>query len=155
VRIVDPLLAELDAVFDQPALSRAARAALVAERIQEASGARWVGIYSVDQTHVTNEAWVGPGPPAHPTFQITEGLTSHAVATRSPALSNDVARDPRYLSNQDDSGSELIIPILLGERVVGTLDVESDRIGAFDGATVAQLERIAAALVRLWSDEEV
>jgi putative methionine-R-sulfoxide reductase with GAF domain len=72
------------------------------------------------------------------------------VRTGSVALSNDVARDPRYLTNQEDSDSELIVPILVDGGVVGTLDVESDGIGSFDGAAVVRYENLAAALRPLW-----
>jgi putative methionine-R-sulfoxide reductase with GAF domain len=75
-----------------------------------------VGIYTVAAGTVSNEAWSGTGPPAHPTFPATEGLTAHAIAARAVALSNDVAADPRYLTNQADTGSELIIPIFTEYR---------------------------------------
>jgi L-methionine (R)-S-oxide reductase len=130
---------------------RRARASSAAEAIRQATPqARWVGIYTVADGLVANEGWSGPGAPAHPSFPITEGLTGHAVRTGSVALSNDVARDPRYLTNQEDSGSELIVPIVVEGRVVGTLDVESGELGSFDGAAVARYERLAAALRPLW-----
>jgi GAF domain-containing protein len=133
---------------DQP---RAPRAKAAAELIRGVITARWVGIYSVVNDTVTNEAWSGPAAPAYPTFPVTEGLTGHALRTRSVALSNDVAHDPRYLVNQDDSGSELIVPVMLAGRSVGTLDTESDAIGAFGGAEITQCEDLAAALQSLWS----
>lgn len=143
-------LAEI-ALSDQP---RASRAHAAAELIRGASGARWVGVYSVADDMATNEAWSGPGAPAHPTFPVTEGLTGHAVRTNSVALSNDVGRDPRYLVNQDDSGSELIVPVILAGRSVGTLDIESDTVGAFDGAEITQYEEAAAALRPLWASPQ-
>jgi putative methionine-R-sulfoxide reductase with GAF domain len=72
------------------------------------------------------------------------------VRTGALALSNDVSRDPRYLANQEDSGSELIVPILAGARVAGTLDVESDRTGAFSGSSILDYERLAHAVRSLW-----
>jgi putative methionine-R-sulfoxide reductase with GAF domain len=129
---------------------RSERAQAVADLIREATAARWVGIYTVDDATVSNDAWSGPGPPAFPSFPVTSGLTAHAVRTRALALSNDVANDPRYLSNQDDSGSELILPVVHEERVVGTLDLESDQIGAFDGERIASYERLARSLTPLW-----
>jgi L-methionine (R)-S-oxide reductase len=145
----ESVLADLDETVtaDLPCPMRAGSAA---DAIRQATHARWVGIYTVVGDLVTNEAWSGPGAPAHPSFPVTEGLTAHAVRTGSIALSNDVGRDPRYLTNQDDSGSELIVPILVEERVVGTLDVESDEVGSFDGAAVVRYERLAAALRPLW-----
>jgi L-methionine (R)-S-oxide reductase len=145
----ESVLAHLDEMVVTE-LSRAMRAGRAADAIRQATHARWVGIYTVVDNVVTNEAWSGPGAPAHPSFPVTEGLTAHAVRTGSVALSNDVARDPRYLTNQEDSGSELIVPILVDGGVVGTLDVESDGIGSFDGAAVVRYENLAAALRPLW-----
>jgi GAF domain-containing protein len=129
---------------------RAERAQTAADLIRAATSARWVGIYTVRDTMVVNEAWSGPGPPAFPSFPRESGLTAHALQARAPALSNDVAGDPRYLTNQDDSGSELIVPVLAESRVLGTLDVESGEIGAFTGELVAAYERCAEALRTLW-----
>jgi len=129
---------------------RAQRANVVADLIRRGTGARWVGVYSVAGGVVTNEAWSGPAAPAHPTFPVTQGLTGHAVRTGSIAMSNDVGADPRYLINQDDSGSELIVPVLADGRVVGTLDIESDTVGRFGGAEIARYESLAAALRPLW-----
>lgn len=129
---------------------RAARALAAADLIRREAGARWIGVYTVADGMVRNEAWSGPAAPAHPAFPVTQGLTSQAVRTCSLALSNDVAADPRYLANQDDSGSELIVPVLSGLVVVGTLDVESGAVGAFRAADILRYENLAAALRPLW-----
>jgi putative methionine-R-sulfoxide reductase with GAF domain len=92
----------------------------------------------------------GPGAPACPSFAVTEGLTAHVIRAGALALSNAVSRDPRYLANQEDSGSELIVPILADGRVTGTLDVESDGTGAFGGASILDCERLADAMRPLW-----
>jgi putative methionine-R-sulfoxide reductase with GAF domain len=44
--------------------TRSQRAQAVADLIRDATGQRWVGIYTVTDTSVLNEAWSGPGPPA-------------------------------------------------------------------------------------------
>jgi putative methionine-R-sulfoxide reductase with GAF domain len=130
--------------------SREVRAAQAADLVRRATGARWVGIYTVAGAMVTCEGWSGPGAPAHPSFAVTQGLTAHAVRAGAVALSNDVSRDPRYLANQADSGSELIVPVLAGSHVIGTLDVESDHTGVFDGSAILDYERLADALRPLW-----
>jgi L-methionine (R)-S-oxide reductase len=132
--------------------AREDRARVLAELIRTGTSARWVGIYSVAGERVVNDAWSGPNAPAHPVFPATQGLTSHAITTARTVVSKDVASDPRYLSNQDDSGSELIVPVVVGDRVVGTLDVESDRVDAFGERDVAAFEQIAAVLGPLWSE---
>jgi GAF domain-containing protein len=130
--------------------SRQERAVRAADLVRRATGARWAGIYTVTGAVVTCDGWSGPGAPAYPSFAVTEGLTAHAIHAGALALSNDVSHDPRYLANQEDSGSELIVPILADGRVVGTLDVESDRTGAFGGSSALDCERLADAMRPLW-----
>ena len=144
------LLARLTQVVmsDQPARARAQAAA---ELLQHGTGARGVGIYRVAGDMVANLAWSGPAAPAHPTFPVSEGLTGHAVRTGALVVSNDVARDPRYLVNQDDSGSELIVPVLHEGQVLGTLDIESDALGAFSGAEIVRYEQLATRLRPLFA----
>jgi putative methionine-R-sulfoxide reductase with GAF domain len=108
---------------------RRGRAADAAAMIKEHVGARWVGIYSVSDGRVKVEAWRGVGPPAHPVFPADRGLTGEAIRTAEAVGSNDIAHDSRYLTNQTDSGSELIVPVLLDGEVVGTLDIERSARG--------------------------
>jgi putative methionine-R-sulfoxide reductase with GAF domain len=154
---VDESLQERLAVIVIGYGDRAPRAQRAADLIRTATSARWVGIYTVADGQVTNEAWSGPAAPAYPSFAVSEGLTSYAIADRAPVVSDDVAADPRYLTNQDDSGSELIVPVLgEGDRsVIGTLDIESEARNAFDEAGVRDFETIARQLRPLWTASEV
>jgi putative methionine-R-sulfoxide reductase with GAF domain len=146
----DPDLVEdvrLAASADLPAKERASSAA---ELIRARTGRRWVGIYRVGGREVKNLAWSGPGPPAYPSFPLGRGLTSTAIRLRETVVSNDVASDPGYLPNQDSTGSELIVPVLRDGRVVGTLDIEDTRTGAFREDDQACFEQLAAALTNLY-----
>jgi L-methionine (R)-S-oxide reductase len=129
---------------------RAARAQAVADAVRAATGQRWVGVYAVEDDQVVNLAWSGPGPPAHPRFPVGAGLTGAAIEARATVVSNDVANDPRYLTALETTASEMIVPVVERDRVVGTLDVESDRTGAFGDEDRAELERIAAELPPLY-----
>ena len=132
---------------------RAAKASQAAQAIRTAGGYRWVGIYDVADQLVANLAWSGPAPPAHPVFPVTQGLTSTAITTRASVLVGDVTADERYLEALGDTRSEIIVPVLEpgGRRVIGTLDVESQRRAAFGPADQRALERTAAALLPLWT----
>lgn len=127
-----------------------ARASRTAELIRTRTGRRWVGIYRVTSNEVRNVAWSGPAAPAYPSFPIEQGLTGASIRSRSTVLSNDVANDPRYLTNQDTTGSELIAPVLVADEVVGTLDVEDAATDAFDEDDRILFERLAAALTDLY-----
>jgi PAS domain S-box-containing protein len=60
-------------------------------------------------------------------------LVARAARTRQPVLVNDVRNDPNWLPNPQlpDTRSELAVPLLIGDRVLGVLDVQSDRLNAF------------------------
>jgi putative methionine-R-sulfoxide reductase with GAF domain len=64
----------------------------------------------------------------------------------SPAIGGST----RYLANQAGSGSELILPVLRDGQVVGTVDIESNEVGAFDATLIASHQRYAEALTALW-----
>jgi L-methionine (R)-S-oxide reductase len=151
---MDPaaVVRELAELFGGPA-ERAAKASQAAEVIRRAGGYRWVGIYDVADQLVRNLAWSGPGAPAYPVFPVTQGLTSTAITTRASVLVGDVTADERYLRALGDTRSELIVPVLdpRDGRVIGTLDVESQRRAAFGPADQQALEDAAAALLPLWT----
>jgi L-methionine (R)-S-oxide reductase len=137
-------------------MCREARAGLITEAIREAGAYRWVGIYDVDVERgvVSNLAWSGPGAPAYPVFPITKGLTSRAIAERKTVNVGDVANDSAYLTALESTRSEIIVPVLdrSGNRVIGTIDVESDRLYGIDSAAQAMLEECASALRDFWLD---
>ena len=130
---------------------RETRAAAVAGRIRDLGGHRWVGLYDVSPEEVGLIAWDGAGAPAHPRFPPDRGLTGRAVAAAGVVVVNDVASDPDYLEAFGDTRSEVIVPIVAGGTVVGTIDVESDRTAAFGDAEISLLERCRDAARPLWA----
>jgi peroxiredoxin/putative methionine-R-sulfoxide reductase with GAF domain len=133
---------------------RGAKARRVAEAIRRHGGYRWVGLYDVGASEVSIVAWSGSGPPAYPRFPVMQGLTATAIATAQPVVVDDVAGDPRYLDAFGDTQSEMIVPVLVGsgDPVRGTIDVESEKPGAFGDADHALLATAAAAAAPLWSE---
>ena len=131
---------------------RAARARLAAEVIRAARGYRWVGLYDVTPSHIAALAWTGPTAPQHPTFSRTQGLNGAAVAQGAPVIVQDLRNDPRYLTTFGSTRAEAIFPVrgAAGE-LVGTIDVESDRINAFTPEDEAFLRQCADVLAFLWS----
>ena len=64
---------------------------------------------------------------------LHKGITGNAAAERRSVRVGDVRRDPRYVEipNSDNVRSELVIPLLLDERLIGVLDLESTQFNAF------------------------
>ena len=65
---------------------------------------------------------------------------------------NDVSKHPSYLTAFAGTRSEIIVPILdpTQSRVIGTIDVESDRLNAFGPGDQTVLEQCGLALASLW-----
>ena len=133
---------------------RVASLQLIADTIRHSGNYRWVGLYEVehDAGIITNIVWSGPGAPAHPQFSITNGLTGVAVAGKCTVNVGDVAADPHYLTAFGTTKSEIIVPIFdaAGQRVIGTIDVESEVRDAFSGRVQTLLEGCASVIATLW-----
>jgi L-methionine (R)-S-oxide reductase len=126
----------------------------VAARIRSSGNYRWVGLYDVDHAAglIRNLTWSGPGAPEHPTFPLSKGLTSAAVAQKQTVNVGDVSTDPRYLTAFGTTRSEIIVPILDAEanNVVGTIDIESEEPKAFSKEVQDLLESSAVVIRHLW-----
>ena len=83
-----------------------------ADLIRQAGSYRWVGLYDVTETEVAAIAWTGEIAPAFPRFPRTQGLNGAAVASGDVVISQDVARDPRYLTAFATTGSAMLPPRL-------------------------------------------
>jgi phosphoserine phosphatase RsbU/P len=64
---------------------------------------------------------------------LYKGITGHAAGYRCPVRVDDVCLDRRYIEfpHSDNVRSEMVIPLLLQQRLVGVLDLESTTLGAF------------------------
>jgi GAF domain-containing protein/HAMP domain-containing protein len=62
-----------------------------------------------------------------------QSLVARAGRTRQAVIVNDVHNEPGWLPNPllPDTASELAVPLLIGDRLLGVLDVQSDRLNAF------------------------
>ncbi|MFD3165423.1 SpoIIE family protein phosphatase [Herpetosiphon sp. NSE202] len=60
------------------------------------------------------------------------GIVGHVAVSGEPMLVNDVREEPRFLPDQPGIASELAVPMRVGQQLLGVLDVQSERYGAFD-----------------------
>jgi phosphoserine phosphatase RsbU/P len=59
------------------------------------------------------------------------GLVGFAAQTKQAVLVPDVAKDPRYLNTNPETRSELAVPLVYKDKVIGVLDLEHTRRGFF------------------------
>lgn len=71
--------------------------------------------------------------PARLRLSLHQGLTGTAAGERRVLRINDVTEDPRYIRCETgvDVRSELVVPLLLCDRLIGVLDLESKEPHAF------------------------
>ncbi len=76
--------------------------------------------------------------PSDLTIKMGEGMIGTAAKTKTVQLSGDVEKDPNYVKKAEESTrSELSVPIVSGNRIIGVLDFQSDKLNAFGESDVA------------------
>ena len=58
-------------------------------------------------------------------IKVGEGVTGVAAQRREPVLVGDVSSDPRYISGVPNVRSELAVPLIVKNRVIGVINLES------------------------------
>jgi L-methionine (R)-S-oxide reductase len=106
----------------------------------------WVGIYLVENGELVLGPWRGPQATEHVRIPIGEGICGAAAESGRTEVVDDVAADPRYLACFPSTRSEIVVPIVYEGRVVGEIDIDSDKPAAFDDGDRRALERIAVLI---------
>jgi len=92
--------------------------------------------------------------------RVGEGLIGTAAATRRPVHAPDVSKDPRYINGLENTRSELALPLIARDEVLGVLDCQSEQANYFDPETIDLLRlfstqaSIALQNARLYSQEQ-
>ena len=82
------------------------------------------------------------------------GLTVKAATTRRTVLVHDVWKDKDYVEGVPGMRSELAVPIEIEGRVIGVLDVQSKKVGAFDERDVKLIQILASHAAIAISNKE-
>ncbi|MGA9509347.1 MAG: GAF domain-containing protein [Candidatus Sulfotelmatobacter sp.] len=62
---------------------------------------------------------------------LGRGLVGYAAQTKEAVLVPDVSKDPRYIEANPETRSELAVPLIYKDKVIGVLDLEHTRRGFF------------------------
>jgi phosphoserine phosphatase RsbU/P len=79
-----------------------------------------------------------------PNVKVGSGIVGDAALRREPQIVPDVSVDPRYIKVVEDARSELAIPLLLKDRLIGVFDLESPELDAFNKEHVEILTLLAS-----------
>jgi diguanylate cyclase (GGDEF)-like protein len=69
-------------------------------------------------------------------LSVGQGITGSAALKKEPIYVPDVSKDPRYICAAKTTRSELAIPLMVRDEVVGVLDCQSERLRRFDKDTI-------------------
>jgi GAF domain-containing protein len=105
----------------------------------------WAGIYLLEGDELVLGPYLGK-PSPHTRIPLGRGICGAAATEKATIIVDDVNSDPRYLACSLETKSEIVVPIMRGDQVVGEIDIDSDRAAAFGATDRELLERVAAAL---------
>lgn len=149
----EQLAAALQALLageSDPIANAANTCALLFDALPEVS---WVGFYFVRG----GELVVGPfqGKPACVRIALGRGVCGTAAAKRETVIVPDVNAFPGHIACDVASQSEVVVPLIAADRVVGVLDLDSARRMRFDEVDARGLERLAALFLQASRLEEL
>jgi len=138
------LAAQLGGLIDgerDPLANTANAAALIFALLPDLN---WAGFYFLRG----GELVVGPfqGKPACVRIGLGRGVCGTAAARRETVVVPDVHAFEGHIPCDAASNSEIVVPILASDRLVGVLDLDSPVYGRFDAADAAGLEPFARLL---------
>jgi L-methionine (R)-S-oxide reductase len=105
----------------------------------------WAGFYFYDGTELV----VGPfqGLPACVRIALDKGVCGAAARTRQTQRVADVEAFPGHIACDAASRSELVVPLVKGDRLIGVLDLDSPRVDRFDEDDQRGIEALAHAFL--------
>ncbi len=105
----------------------------------------WAGFYF----HDGKELVVGPfqGLPACVRIAMDKGVCGAAASSRQTQRVEDVDAFPGHIACDSASRSELVVPLVKGDTLIGVLDLDSPKLARFDEEDQRGLEAIAAIFV--------
>ena len=141
-------LAEVDTHW-LPMLSNAA--ALLWDALDDIN---WAGFYLVDPTTTSDlesgipELRLGPfqGKVACVRIPFGRGVCGTAAETKTSQLVEDVHQFPGHIACDSASNSEVVVPIVKDNQVVGVLDIDSPSVARFTQEDLTGLEQVVKAL---------
>lgn len=77
---------------------------------------------------------------------LGRGLVGAAAQERRPILVADVHKDPRYIKANPETRSELCVPLIYKDKVIGVLDLEHTRRGFFNEEHLRTVSTLAAQI---------
>jgi len=111
------------------------------------SNINWVGFYLEDP--VKDNLVLGPfqGKPACVRIEYGRGVCGSAVSLKAVQRIGDVHTFPGHIACDSASVSEIVIPLIVGGRVMGVLDIDSPIKDRFSHNDQVELEKLVSIIL--------
>lgn len=141
----DDLLSQMRALLagePDPIANAANVASLIFNRLPQLN---WAGFYFLQGDVLV----LGPfqGQPACTRIPLGKGVCGTAAARNETIVVPDVHQFPGHIACDSASNSEIVVPLTIGGKLSGVLDIDSPVLGRFDESDQALFEAIAALYV--------
>lgn len=122
-----------------------ANLANIVAALMEQFGWLWVGFYLVKE----NQLVLAPfqGPVACTRIRKGRGVCGTSWEKAITVIVPDVEKFPGHIACSSKSRSEIVVPIIRGNKVMGVLDVDSEQLAAFDETDKQFLEEIVDLII--------
>ncbi len=122
-----------------------ANLANVSAALNQAFSFLWVGFYLVKE----EELVLGPfqGPIACTRIKLGKGVCGKAWETKQTLVVEDVDAFPGHIACSSLSKSEIVVPLIKNNNVIGVLDIDSEELATFDSIDEKHLNHLCEWLV--------
>ena len=73
---------------------------------------------------------------------LQKGLLGHVLRTGEPHVAGNVHEEEEYVSASFSTHSQMTVPIIHKQQLIGVIAIESDQLGAFDSTTLETAVRV-------------
>jgi L-methionine (R)-S-oxide reductase len=117
----------------------------IAAALKEQFGWLWVGFYLVKK----EELVLGPfqGPVACTRIRFGKGVCGYCWKEANTIIVPDVEKFPGHIACSSLSRSEIVVPLVVNNKIIGVLDVDSTELNQFDTTDQQYLEEIVNLLM--------
>ncbi len=105
----------------------------------------WVGFYIYDG----EKLYLGPfqGLPACTLIALNNGVCGTSASTKKSIVVDDVHQYKNHIGCDSQSNSEIVIPIIKNNELIGVLDIDSPSFARFNKVDKLYLEKVIGKLV--------
>ena len=112
--------------------------------LKEVFGFFWIGFYVVKNDELVLAPFQGPT--ACTRIRFGKGVCGTSWEQKKTIIVPDVDKFPGHIACSSLSRSEIVVPVMKNGKVVAVLDVDSDKLNAFDNDDALYLEKMVDLL---------